>query len=69
MIVSNKIWKQIIRSEGKDQQLIDDLRIALVTNPEASKLFVILEYIKQLTKEEKSIRILDFGCGSGQLLT
>ena len=69
MIVSNKIWKQIVRSDGKDQQLIDDLRIALVTNPEASKLFVILEYIKQLTKEEKSIRILDFGCGSGQLLT
>jgi len=69
MVGSNKIWKQIVRSEGKDQQLIDDLRIALVTNPEASKLFVILEYIKQLTKEEKSIRILDYGCGSGQLLT
>jgi len=66
---SNKIWKQIVQSKGKDQQLIDNLHAALVSNPETSKLFIILEYIQQLTNKEKNIRILDFGCGSGQLLT
>jgi SAM-dependent methyltransferase len=63
------IWRQIVLSEGKDSQLVDDLRIALVKKSALSKLFVILQYVKQLTKEEKSIRILDYGCGGGQLLT
>jgi SAM-dependent methyltransferase len=68
VINSNKTWKKIVQSEGKDGQLISNLRTELVKNPETSKLFVILEYVDQLSKGDKSIRILDYGCGSGQLL-
>jgi SAM-dependent methyltransferase len=64
----DEIWLQILDSEGKEKQLIDDLRIALVENIKLSKLFIILKYLKQVIREEKSIRILDYGCGKGQLL-
>ena len=65
----DNIWKKIVESEGKNKQLVDDLQFALVENIESSKLFSFLKYVKQLIKDDKSIRILDYGCGGGQLLT
>lgn len=65
----DKIWREVELSSGQNKQLIDDLCIALVENIEMSKLFIIIKYVEQLAKEEKSIRILDYGCGGGQLLT
>ncbi len=65
----DKIWREVETSSGQDKQLIDDLCIALVENIEMSKLFIIIKYVEQLAKEEKSISILDYGCGGGQLLT
>lgn len=63
------IWRKIKILEGRDKKLIDELRAALINNIELSKLFVIFKYVKQLIKENKSIRIFDYGCGGGQLLT
>jgi SAM-dependent methyltransferase len=65
----DNIWRKIVASEGMDKQLVNDLRAALVANIRLSKLFMILEHVKQLTKENMHIRIMDYGCGGGQLLT
>jgi SAM-dependent methyltransferase len=63
------IWKEIVKSHNKDQQLIDDLHLAITENIESSKMATILKYVKLLTQADKSVRILDYGCGGGQLLT
>jgi len=68
MINPDSIWRQIKAQEGKDKGLVDDLSIALVENIELSQLFTILKNVKLLTKEDKTIRILDYGCGGGQFI-
>ena len=71
MVNPDDIYRKIISSQahGKENQLINDLHTALVENIESSKLFSIFKYVDQLVKNNKSIRILDYGCGGGQLLT
>ena len=69
MLNPDDIWRQIVASKGKDKELIDSLHTALVENIKLSQLSVIIKYVKKLTKEEKSIRILDYGCGGGRLIT
>jgi SAM-dependent methyltransferase len=58
MINPDYIWKEIVNSKGKNKKLI-----------EASKMSTILKYVERLTKGNKSVRVLDYGCGGGQLLT
>jgi 2-polyprenyl-3-methyl-5-hydroxy-6-metoxy-1,4-benzoquinol methylase len=65
----DEIWSKILVSKGEDKKLVNDLHLALIKNIHLSKLFVIFKYVKQLIKDDKSIRILDYGCGGGQLLT
>jgi SAM-dependent methyltransferase len=65
----DQIWREIRASSGQNKQLIDDLFVAVVENIEMSKLSVMVGHVKKLTKGKKNIRILDYGCGGGLLLT
>ena len=65
----DKIWREIEKISGKDKELNNDLQVAIYKNITASKLNVIIKYVEQLAHGDKSVRILDYGCGGGQLLT
>ena len=54
MINSNKTWKKIVQSEGKDGQLISNLRTELVKNPRlSSENELIADWLLRLTTTHK----------------
>ena len=63
------IWNDIVLNEGNDKSLVNKLHLALSEHVEESKLFAILRHLKGLLGDNYAIRILDYGCGGGQLLT
>jgi SAM-dependent methyltransferase len=69
VINPDEVWDKIVLSEGNDKQLVKELHCALLENIQESKLFVMLTLLKQLINSIGSIRILDYGCGGGQLLS
>jgi len=63
------IWNKLMKLEGDVDFLSKNLLEALNNNIHNSKLDVMLQYIDKMIKGNKSARILDFGCGGGQLVT
>jgi SAM-dependent methyltransferase len=63
------IWGKVKTTDTNVRQLTDELRKLLINNIQASKLRVLYGYIDQLTGGDKSVRILDYGCGGGQMVT
>ena len=64
------IWNKIKLSDGVDiSSLTDELNILITQDMKSSKYSDMYNYVIQSTKENKSARILDYGCGGGALLT
>ncbi len=66
----DEIWKEM-HLKGKDITLLtNELKLSLKKNGlRLSKLYTIYEYIAKITNGDTSVRILDFGCGGGMMLT
>jgi SAM-dependent methyltransferase len=63
------VWGQLKSLNSNAKSLTNELRPLLINNMEASSLSVIYKVVSKLTKGNKDIRILDFGCGGGAMVT
>jgi SAM-dependent methyltransferase len=63
------IWKEVRELSGENLILAEKLKYEIENNINESKLHSLIKYILQVTKGDKSIRILDYGSGKGQLIT
>jgi len=63
------IWKEVRELSRVNLILAEKLKYELENNISESKLHSLIKYILQVTKGDRSIRILDYGSGKGQLIT
>ena len=63
------IWNRMKSSNICNEELFEALKKSVKLNVGCSKLRVIVKQIEQLTRGDKTISILDYGSGGGQLVT